>query len=273
MSNISVNKPSAFLFITMLMLVFQAHAQVVDTIKLNSKRLQTDFGKPGLRQYLVYTQIPGNKKQLNLSLWLRETKQATYNGEPVFITSQHWYSADTTRYRTVYSVNRLADFGPVYHQETIGGIIKAYNWSDKRVKGADTVANNMDKAFDFEQQQPSFNWNLDIETFEQLPLSAGKIFAINFYDAGKNPPRYVVYRVSGEETISLLDGQKVLCWKLVTTRPSPNGVSSQTFWISKKNHELLKEEDDLNGTFRYKIKLPANSPNILLNFITSSKHN
>jgi hypothetical protein len=266
-------KKRGLLFVgIMLTFTLQLSAQV-DTIKLNANRLLTNFSKPGLRQYLVYTQIPGNKKQLNLSLWLRETKRGMHNGQPVFITNQHWYGTDSTRYRTVYSLNRITDFGPIYHQETIGGVTKAYNWSDKKIKGADTVANNMDKAFDLEQTQPSFNWNLDMETFEQLPLSAGKVFAINFYDAGKNPPRYVVYQVNGEETIALLDGQKVLCWKLVTTRSTPNGVSSQTFWISKKNHEFLKEEDDLNGTFRYKIKLPSNSPNLLLNFISGATHN
>jgi hypothetical protein len=96
-------------------------------------------------------------------------------------------------YRTIYSVNRAVDFSPIYHSETINNKTKAYNWSSDKITDADSVAQNQQKAFVLDFKLPNFNWNLDIETFEMLPLAEGKTFAINFYDAGLDPPAYVNY--------------------------------------------------------------------------------
>jgi hypothetical protein len=41
---------------------------------------------------------------------------------------------------------------------------------------------------------------------------------------------------------------------------------TETYWISKKNHEFLKEEDSYNGAYRYKIKMPAASPDLVARF-------
>ena len=48
---------------------------------------------------------------------------------------------------------------------------------------------------------------------------------------------------------------------------SSNGTHySETYWISKKEHEFLKEEDFFNGTYRYKIKMQASAPDLLQRF-------
>jgi hypothetical protein len=83
----------------------------------------------------------------------------------------------------------VKDFSPVYHTETIGGKVGAYNWDADKIKGADTVALNTKKDFALNFTEPNFNWNQDIETFEMMPLAAGKTFAINFYDAGYRQTR------------------------------------------------------------------------------------
>jgi hypothetical protein len=44
------------------------------------------------------------------------------------------------------------------------------------------------------------------------------------------------------------------------------GAYSETFWISKKGHEFLKEEDTSVGLFRYKIKMPGMTPDLELRF-------
>ncbi|GAB3932490.1 DUF3108 domain-containing protein [Mucilaginibacter myungsuensis] len=244
-----------------------SYAQV-DTIGFEKGRqLQTVNLKPGLKQYIVYFQQPKQKKALRLSLWVREVRKGTHNAQPVFITSQHWYGSDTLGYRTVYSINSAKDFSPVYHAENIGGKLKAFNWTKTNITGADTVANNTHRNFKLDLAKPVLNWNLDIETFEQLPLAAGKTFAINFYDAGLGEPKYVLYKVVGSEVISLLDNIKTDCWKLQTEGKAPDGSAyTQTFWISKKDHEFLKEEDAFGGMYRYKIKMPATSPDLLRRF-------
>jgi hypothetical protein len=239
-----------------------AQAQT-DTIRVKDKKLLTGVLKPGLKQYMVYRQIPEKNKNLNISLWTREIKTGIHKNEPVFIVTQYWYAADTLQYRHITSVNRRSDFSPVYHLETIGPKTKAFNWYNDTVKGADTVAVNVAKGFTQALAMPVYNWNLDIETFEMLPLAAGKSFAIPFYDAGTQPPKYVVYQVAGSEVLNLFGSVKTDCWKLVTKGEFNGRKYTQTFWITKKTHEFLKEEDAFNGTYRYKIKLPGNTPNIL----------
>lgn len=245
-----------------------ADAQKIDTINFNKgHQLNTAYLKPGLRQYMVYFQQPAQKKVLRFWLWLRDIKTGTRDGKPVFNISQHWLGSDTLSYRTVYSVNSATDFAPIYHAEGNGTKTKAFNWTATKMTGADTVANNLAKAFTLNFDKPNFNWNLDIETFEMLPLAEGKTFAINFYDAGQGTPKYVLYKVTGSEVITLLDNTKVDCWKLYEEGKSPNGSSySETFWISKKGHEFLKEEDEFGGSYRYKIKMPAMTPDVLKKF-------
>lgn len=240
---------------------------VPDTIIPGNHKLNVNTLKPGLKQYLVYAQSAAKNKALNLSVWVRDVKAGTRNGEAVITTTQHWYSNDTAAYRSVYSVNRAADFIPIYHTETIGSHTRAYNWTSTQVTGADTVAANESKTFKLELQKPCFNWNLDIETFEQLPLAAGKSFAISFYDAGHSVPQFELYKVTGGEVITMLDNTKIDCWKLETGGKAPNGMAyTQTFWLSKKGHEFIKEEDKFGPNMRVKIKLPLTTPNIVGNF-------
>lgn len=185
-----------------------------DTIRLQDKRLMTQVLQPGNRQYLVYFQMLKNKKNLRFWYWIRNTTIENRNGEKVFAINQHWFGSDTLAYRSVYSVNRTADFAPLYHAETINNKIKAYNWSADKIAGADSVKDNTAKNFSLAFKQPNFNWNLDVETFEMLPLAAGKTFVINFYDAGLAPPEYVTYKVTGSEVIATINNDKVDCSNL-----------------------------------------------------------
>jgi hypothetical protein len=256
------NKKSALLIFPYL-IALHAVAQV-DTVR--SHDLKTTALKPGLNQYLVYFQTPSANKTLRFWFWLRDIKQETRNGERVFAITQHWYGSDSSSYRYVYSINKMTDFSPVYHKEIVRGKINAYNWNNKQITGADSVTDNARKSFSLDFKLPNFNWNLDIETFEMLPLAQGKTFAINFYDAGLDPPAYVIYKVAGSEVITTLNDEKVDCWKL-TTEGSHDGTSyTETYWISKKNHEFLKEEDAFNGSFRYKVKLLGAATNLVERF-------
>ena len=224
-----------------------------DTVRPGKGRLLTQTLKPGLRQYLVYFQNPQKPDRLGFWYWLRDIRVETKDGQPYFAISQHWYGGDSLSYRQAYSLNKTSDFAPVYHSETVRGKTKTYNWTGEGITGADTVAFTT----------PNLNWNLDIETFEMLPLAAGKSFLINFYDAGLEPPKYVLYTVTGSEALTVMSGEKVDCWKLFTKGESPRGAYTETFWISKKTHEFLKEEDSFGGIYRYKIKMPATAPDLM----------
>jgi hypothetical protein len=259
-------KRFAYLIIISAMINLSAYAQV-DTIRLKDKRLNTTALRPGLNQYLVYSQKKKGK-HITFSLWLRNIALENRNGEKVFAITQHWYMGDTSTYKAIaiYSLNNATDFSPMYHSETVNGDSEGYNWYNDKIRGADSLAGNKQKSFSLDFKLPNFNWNLDIETFEMLPLAEGKTFAINFYDAGLDPPQYVNYKVTGSEVITTLDNAKADCWKLVTEGDHKNGHYSETYWISKKNHEFLKEEDETPTGYRYKIKMPDSAPDVLSRF-------
>src|ERR1700761_2326730 len=139
-----------------------ANAQI-DTIRLKDKRLNTSYLKPESRQFLVYFQFPNSPKTLRFWYWLRDIKKETRNGESVFTITQHWYGSDTAMYRYCYSINRAADFAPLFHEETVRGINKAYNWGTDKITGADTVKQSAAKNFSLNFDSPNFNWNLDEE--------------------------------------------------------------------------------------------------------------
>lgn len=241
-----------------------------DTIRPGKGHLLTEVLQPGLRQYLVYFQYPQKADRLGFWYWLRDIAIENKDGQRCFAITQHWYGGDSSAYRQVYSLNRTNDFSPVYHSETARGQTAAYNWGGDRITGADTVTDNAKKGFALAFTEPNLNWNLDIETFEMLPLAAGKSFLINFYDAGLEPPKYVLYKVTGSEQLTVMSGEKVDCWKLYTEGTSPRGPYSETYWISKKTHEFLKEEDAFSGIYRYKIKMPGTAPDLIPRFAKKS---
>lgn len=254
------------LLVVLLMLCSLNSIGQTDTINFSNNKLRTKNLKTGLKQYLVYFQNTTQRKKIFLSLWTRAVQVINRNGEKQFTVSQKWYSADTAGYRSIYSINRASDFAPVYHAEQIGDQLKAFNWYPDLVSGADTVVNNKQKEFALKLDQPCFNWNLDIETFEMLPLAAGKVFVLQFYDAGLGSPKNVAYKVTGDEVLLTLDNQKVDCWKLFTESDHDKVHYTETFWISKKDHEFLKEEDSVNGMYRYKVKLPGYATNLMERF-------
>lgn len=238
-----------------------------DTIRPGKGGLVTRNLKPGIRQYLVTYQDPKKDRELRFWYWVREISVGERNGRPVFFITQRWYGGDTAAYRTVYSVNDAASFAPVYHRELVHGKLNAYDWRGDGISGADSVESNAHKGFALAFAEPNLNWNLDIETFEMLPLAEGMSFLINFYDAGLDLPQYVRYTVKGNEKVALQGGEQADCWILTTEGKDPGGVAyTETYWISKKGHEFLKEVDHYGGMIRYKILMPALTPDVRVGF-------
>src|ERR1700754_833772 len=258
-----------YLVLALILLLFCQHVvaqPTADTIRPGKAGLIVRALKPGLRQYLLCYQNPKTDRQLSFWYWLRDISVERQQGKDVFVIDQQWYGSDTATYRSVYSVNTAGDFAPLYHKELVKGKLNAYNWAADGIKGPDSVEGNVRKGFSLGFTEPNYNWNLDIETFEMLPLAEGKVFLINFYDAGYSVPKYIRYAVTGSEKIKLLDGQQTDCWILHSEDKEQGTVFSETYWISKKDYQFLKEEDHFNGMIRYKIRMPDMMPDIRAGF-------
>ncbi len=239
----------------------QQSSALIDTITIDNHHLNTTFLTPGLKQYTVYTYNSKSPKAVRPAIWTREVAKTTLTNEPVFTVSQQWFFSDTNYYRNIYSVNRATDFAPIYHRETIGSVTKAYEWSGNSVTASAKDTGNAAKDFKKDLATKAFNWNLDIETFEQLPFAAGKTFVFYFYDAGYGEPTYTTYTVEGSEELALVDNKTIDCWILVTTGKMPKGDTfTQKFWVSKKGHEFLREVDNFGDTYRVKLKMLGAAP-------------
>ncbi|HYH13881.1 MAG TPA: hypothetical protein VD794_01590 [Flavisolibacter sp.] len=93
---------------------------------------------------------------------------------------------------------------------------------------------------------------MDLEVFSTLLFKVGTTYLINFYDPGLAAPQYRAYSVSGSSSLLGHNGQPVDCWLLAHS----SDKNKEVFWISKKTKEVLKLEQESNGRYRYKIKLP-----------------
>ncbi|MFC5269858.1 hypothetical protein [Adhaeribacter terreus] len=233
-----------------LFLAGQALAET-DTIRVANQQLQTRYLKPVSRQYLVYRQrTPGSSKK-QLSVWERNVDVKNNQVQ----ISQKWFGADTIT-RQLFSVCDSKDLRPVYHYvKNFRNEVEAYTFNGRQTIGTDSVSKNLKKDFRNEWKEPAFNWELDMETFALLPLKKDKKFVIPFYHPGSSTgPAYYLYEVAGEEKIRIGNEKLHDCWLLKINYSDENYA---TFWIDKKEKEVLKMEEFFNGWYRYKIKLPA----------------
>ncbi|MDJ1504501.1 hypothetical protein [Xanthocytophaga agilis] len=222
-----------------------------DTINVKNKKLLIRQLKPTKRQYMVYLKIPQKNNLItNVSLWTREV---SFQKDMVVI-SQQWSGQDTLTNRKLWSLCKKDNFEPVYHYTYMPKMgVAAFNFGEKQITGADSVSSNTKKDFQVGLKHPTFNWELDLETFEMLPLGMGKTFIIDFYHPGGSQiPAYYTYKVTGSEKIGVSTGKEIDCWML---RIDYNTDSYATFWITKQNPEVLKMEEFYKGVYRYKVKL------------------
>lgn len=226
----------------------------IDTIRVGDGQLQLKYLPAGTERYLVY--IEKDKVKKSVWLWERAVSKENWNGNPSIVIRQQWVTSDTGfNSRQLLSVNNEKTFAPVYHTSSNPKTGKeAYNYNDQEIVTADSVAGVGRKGFKIATAQPSFNWELDLETFSLLPLKEGKTFVVNFYHPGSSTaPAWYTYKVTGSEKLSAVNGEKVDCYKLYTEYANNRGNS--TWWISKKTHEILKMEEHFGPVTRYKIKL------------------
>ncbi|TPE44365.1 DUF3108 domain-containing protein [Pontibacter mangrovi] len=223
-----------------------------DTLYVKPSDLRMHQLKSGLRQYMVTIQKPDKPHVLSQSLWNRDVRFEKHEGQEQLVIRQNWVGTDSTANRQVFSICR-EDFTPVYHTSTSFRGTAAFEFRQGQVVGSDTTANNAFKGFQVPSEEQAFNWELDLEFFEVLPLKANTVYSINFYHPGSRPgPGHKLYEVVGSEKIPTSNNRQTDCWKL---RIDYGDNNYSMFWISKKQHEVLKMEERFNGNIRHKVKL------------------
>lgn len=240
-----------------------ANAQKADTILLTAKNINTTVLKEGTHRYLVYFKMGKDAPRTQTQFWTRNIKRTVQNDKPVIIVTQQWEDKDSIMH-TVKSVCNGITMQPMAHEfwwkkrgtvavnfENGGKVIM----NDATLSDLDTAkqAKAVWSAFKTVRNNYFLNWHLDMEVFPTLPYKKGTTFIIPFYDPGTSAPfEKVAYSVSGSSELTGYNNQKIDCWLLVHESKG----NKEVFWISKMTKEVLKLEQEINGTlYRYKIKL------------------
>lgn len=240
------------LFLFCQLVVFAATAQKGDTISIGPENLRLNNLNYGNFMYAIY--FKKTKDSPADRMMLVKIKVERQNNE--IVVTQQW-DKDTVVHAamTRFDPKSFSTLAHDTYWKRLGYTSK-FDFVNKRVsfdgKIVDSLKTKVIKEFNGSFSKYNLNWHSDLIIFPLLPFKENRVFKINFYDPGFGNPSEVFYRVEGSEQLSSSTG-KTDCWVLVIRHAKP--TSSQKFWISKKSNEVLKEEDEFGGQYRYKLKL------------------
>lgn len=229
-----------------LLVLYNLSAQI-DTINIANKDLKTELLTAKKTRYLVT--IKKGDSILNLSIWERNISFPEVNDKKVIKVDQYWKNNNPKQYREIHSLNNFKTFSPISHLvRTHDGAIEAYVFNDKAVLDDSSINENTLNDFKVKLNQPTLNWELDLEIFQTLPIEKDKTFVINFYHpGGRKEPAFYTYKIIGEDVF-----QNEVCWKM---KIEYSKDSWAIFWISKNTQSVLKMEEAFKNIRREKIKL------------------
>jgi len=241
-------------------IIFTATAQR-DTVYLSADNIQTNVLKPSINQYLVYFKNGKDSSRTGYQFWTRIMDTINYNGKKAISIKQVWENNDTI-FHTTFSVCDAKTFLPLYQDawwKSFGNLKFDFIKREAEVLNHPLTENDtaayrkrMWSAFEKATTREEYNWHLDLEIFSTLPFRDGNTYGINFYDPGQSEPQIQYYTISGSGLLKEFNDRQTECWLLTHGKEG----NRETFWISKKTKEILKLEQEANGKFRYKIKLP-----------------
>jgi len=250
-------------FILSLVFVKYHTAQAADTLHVGAHDLNMRALQKGEYNYIVYFRKTKESPSRSAILVRMNVNIQEYKNKPAIVVTQQW-ERDTIIH-TARSIFNTNDFSTISHDtwwKALGYSMK-FDFDTRKVEYKNAGLKNgipdsvIKKGIaDFEQsfEKYNLNWHDDLIIYTLLPYREGTTFIINFYDPGFGKAEEVAYAVTGSEILISHDGQKRACWVLNhNDRDEPGGY--ERFWIDKKTHEVLKEEDFGRNGYRYKLKI------------------
>ncbi|MCK8479786.1 hypothetical protein [Psychroserpens algicola] len=254
-----------FLILLFITSSLSVSAQIRDTISISAKNLETKLIKKGRHSYIVYFKDSVQAPSKNIQIVKINITDKIYNNNKAIAIEQSW-ERDTI----IHSANTIlkhSDLSTLYHEYFWKGnksnII--YDFVNKNIifnsKTADSIKVKTKENFIKSFKNYNLNWHSDLVILPLLPFKENRVFKINFYDPPSESME-VYYSVIGSDFLTSSLGKKIECWVLEFVVPKKYGGGYQHFWISKKNRELLKEEDLFGKIYRYKLKLNVSEKNM-----------
>lgn len=244
-----------------LSLAASVSAQKSDTLNIGPRYLQLRNLQLGDSTYVVYQKKNATAPAEKITLVRIKIEATTVQGRKAFAISQQWESGDEVVH-TSKTLHSATDFSTLFHEtwwKRLGySSIFDFTARHAEFKGPIDDAKKSQIVDEFNQSFENFNlcWHNDLTIFGLLPYQEGRLFVINFYDPGFGKPKAAEYRVVGSEPLTGSEGSKIDCWVMEHTfEIATGGNGKQRFWISKRTHEVLKEEDQTPNGYRYKLKI------------------
>jgi hypothetical protein len=249
-----------FTITTLLLFTINSYGQKPDTVFIQKQNLELSHLRTGDSTYIIYFKKTAEGPAERMTLVKINVAPAVINGKKAFAITQQWDAGDVVAH-TSYTVHDAEDFSTLRHEiwwkQT--GFSAKFDFMTRQVAFEAGVDESKKSQIvkDFNDSFESYNlcWHSDLTIFPLFTYENGRTFKVNFYDPGASKAQIAEYVVTGSETLSGGSGEKIDCWVMEHKFQSSNGNGSQRFWISKKTREVLKEEDQYSGGFRYKMKI------------------
>lgn len=223
-----------------------AHA-AVQNVDVGTPLSRFGLLKPGTHHYLRFMRTPAGANQ-PIDIWTREIRFEEREGKKLMRIVQRWDGVlPTPSVRTFDSWFETGSFRPLSHErisERDGKrVVEGFVFAPDKITGMRELADNTQKDLNVASNEPTYNFETDIEFLQALPLAEGYDARINFYHPGGSvaPQRYS-FRVTGSATIAGPAGP-VDCWVLKTDYNRPG--SESTFWFAKGSQLMLRQESPL----------------------------
>ena len=214
-----------------------------DTIRVGHQFKAFAQLEMGTTKDLIYTEVQGNA--VSLTLKTRTTEMVEINGRKLVKITHAWQSPGTEHSGNFVYWCEPGTLKPLQHIRTTQKLGKeGFLFKEGRITALDSVKNNAVKALDLDLSEPTFNWEVDLETYSLLPMKNGYHAVMNFYHpGGSTPPAFYHLKVTGSEKLILPNGKPMDCWILFTDY---GGTQPTQFWYTKKEQNFVKME----GTYK-----------------------
>jgi len=206
-----------------------------------------DTLKPGVHRYLRYRQA--GETITAIDVWTREIRFEQQDGQRRLHIVQHWDGAGAaTSNKQLDSWFEVGSFRPLTHvrRSQKDGVSKVEGFAFKpdRIVGLKDLEGNAAKDFEVAAPQASFNFEVDMEVLQALPLAAGYEANMVFTHPGGGPPAPYVFKVVGSEVLDGPGGGKIDCWVVTTDYNHPETPVSR-FWFAKRGQVMIKQVSPL----------------------------
>jgi hypothetical protein len=229
----------------------QLSAQSIDTIRVGDKFRMINQLEIGTTRDIIYMELDGAVR--SVSLKTKTTERVKVNGIDYLAFTHQWATGNPETSGDFYYLCEPETLKPIQHiRNTKRNGKEAFSFQGMKIVGLDSAKDNAKKDFKIELTEPTFNWEIDLETYSLLPMKDGYEAVMNFYHPGGSAPNFYNLKIIGSEKLVLPNGTEMDCWILFTDY---GGTQPTRFWYTKVNQNFVKMEGEYNKLKIRKVRL------------------